>query len=273
MRRPFNAIFRRDTALTVFDALAAPDVPLAGIIFHMSRCGSTLAARMLSCVPSLRVLSEPQPVDGVIRWLGRGAEYDEVSIARKLRGVVRAFDRGDGRRIVLKVHAWHVLHIPLYVRAFPGVPWAFMFREPRAVLSSQERNTGVELAGAVPASLLGIADPEELNAPDYGARVLAAFCDAAARHAADANALLIDYAELPGATWTRLAPFFGISPTAEELAEMRAAAAVDAKRPRQPFLRESDRTSEAAARHAARWLDAPYSAIRTLARASTGRLG
>ena len=69
LQRPFNLLFRR---LTPIDALLewqerSPAVPPSGFIFHMSRCGSTLAARMLAASPRNIVLSEADPIDSVLR--------------------------------------------------------------------------------------------------------------------------------------------------------------------------------------------------------------
>jgi len=44
----------------------APGPGPAGLIFHVSRCGSTLISQMLSTAGQL-VLSEPPPVDGIFR--------------------------------------------------------------------------------------------------------------------------------------------------------------------------------------------------------------
>ena len=45
----------------------SPGLPPSGFIFHMSRCGSTLAARMLAASPRNIVLSEADPIDYVLR--------------------------------------------------------------------------------------------------------------------------------------------------------------------------------------------------------------
>ncbi|HZY58394.1 MAG TPA: hypothetical protein VFE56_01445, partial [Candidatus Binataceae bacterium] len=66
MSHPFNLLFGVTTGL---DALPPASFELrpAGLIFHMSRCGSTLASRMLAALPRNVVLSEPVPLDQVLR--------------------------------------------------------------------------------------------------------------------------------------------------------------------------------------------------------------
>ncbi len=275
MRRPFNQLFARRTSLDVLDALAdAPGVrEPAGIIVHVSRCGSTLAAQMLAQLPSLVVLSEAQPFDGVLRRRGNPA-LDDARLARLLRGLVRAFDPGDGRRILIKLHAWHALHLDLLRRAFPSAPYVVMFREPRAVLRSQHDRIGAELMpGAIPPALLG-TDPAELAAPDYGARVVAAFCEAALRHAAGARSLFVDYADLPGAVLERMSPFLGVVPSAQEREAMRAVAALHTKRSLEgvgvkgvaSLVADERAVPDELDAQARRRLDEPYAALRALAR-------
>src|SRR4051812_26126524 len=59
LRRPFNLAFRRQT--TVDELVAAARLgagpPVAGLVFHMSRCGSTLVAQMLAALEEHVVIS------------------------------------------------------------------------------------------------------------------------------------------------------------------------------------------------------------------------
>jgi hypothetical protein len=294
MQHPFNQVFLRSTPLTAFHSLGDElrDGMVAGLVFHMSRCGSTLIAQMLSRLSAALVVSEAQPVDGVLRLRRRVPGFDDAAFTRTLRGLVRAFG-GDGeRRIVLKFHAWHVLELEPIVQAFPGVPWAFLFREPRAVLRSQERQLGAEvLAGTIAPAYIGVRDAAELAAPDYGARVLAAFCESALRHAGRGRSAFVDYTSLPDAVFSRVLPHFGLAPSDDELQALRDAARRDSKDASASFARDAagatapsrapafardaagaTAPSRAAAvsddaieRQAARWLDAPYAALRALA--------
>ena len=58
MAHPFNLLFRRATSLAAMGEPAQPELKPAGLIFHMSRCGSTLVSRMLAASPENMVLSE-----------------------------------------------------------------------------------------------------------------------------------------------------------------------------------------------------------------------
>ncbi len=281
MRHPFNELFARRTSASELEAAHAldPGPAPSGLVFHMSRCGSTLVAQMLAGLRAAVVLSEAQPLDALLRLRRPMAERgEEEKLAGWLRALVGALGRPHAgeRHLFVKFHAWHVLELPFIARAFPGVPWAFVFREPRAVLRSQAKNAGAELvAGTIdPAYLeLDAASAHALPPGEYGARVLAAFCAAALQGARAGRACFVDYADLPEAVPARLLDFFGVSPGDEDRARMRAAAGLDTKRAGAPFRPGPEPANEAAdaevERLAAAWLDEPYAALRALAAKGT----
>jgi hypothetical protein len=272
MQHPFNQVFLRTTPLDVLDASpqTLPGGEPTGFVFHMSRCGSTLIAQMLSRLSDTIVLSEPQPLDGVLR-LRRARALDDESTARRLRGMVAALcrPRRGERRSFVKFHAWHVVDLPLIARTFPATPWVFAFREPRAVMRSQEKNPGAEVvpltidprvAGIEAGALASIAPME------YCARILAAFCDAALANAGRGRSRFVDYADLPGAVFTDVLPSFGVSPDADEMRRMHEIAMIDAKGEGGAFQSATSppRVSAEIERLASQWLGPVYAALRAL---------
>ena len=270
MQHPFNQVFARSTSLDVVDALraSAPGIAPAGFVFHMSRCGSTLISQMLSRLSDTIVVSEAQPLDALLRLRGRVPGLRDETLMQWLRGMTSALaqPRGGERRLFVKFNAWHVLELPFIASAFPAVPWVFVFREPRAVLASQARLPGPEL---FPESIdpvhLGIdaAAAHALVPEQYGARVIAAFCNAALRCAGIGRMHFVDYAGLPQAVFSDLLPFFGIEPAAEEIGCMRDVARHDVKARDDVFRpREADpRSAPGIEELASRWLDPPYAAL------------
>jgi hypothetical protein len=269
MQHPFNQVFRRTTPLGVLDAFpqTPPGGEPAGFVFHMSRCGSTLIAQMLSRLSDTIVLSEPQPLDGVLR-LRRAGALDDESAVRRLRAMAGAMStsrRGE-RRFFVKFHAWHAVELPLITRAFPATPWVFAFREPRAVMRSQEKNPGAEvvpltldprIAGVEPNAIAAISPAE------YCARMLAAFCDASIANAGLGRMRFMEYADLPGAVFTDVLPLFGVTPDAEETRRMLEIATVDAKSDGNAFHSEAPaKPSAEIDRLAEHWLDPLYAAMR-----------
>ncbi len=235
--RPFARLMRYGTPLADFVA-GAPEggiVP-AGLIFHMSRCGSTLAAQMLAAVPGHVVASEPAPLDAIVQLPFAGYPLTAHDHAMALRAMAAALGRqarAAGGRFFIKLDAWHALALPLFRLAFPGVPFAFLYRDPVEVLVSLTRMPGLHsLPGALPPALFGIPPEAAVHGVDFAARTIGAICAAAA---SDPALLLIDYGELPQAVGTRLLPHFGIVLDPAGAEAMASASRRDAKTPNMDF--------------------------------------
>jgi hypothetical protein len=233
---PFNRLFALRTALSDLEACVAalPALQPAGLIFHMSRCGSTLAAQVLAASPDNVVLSEAAPINAITRR----ADLDDGAKVALLRAMVAALGqaRNGETRLFLKLDCWHSRDLPLFRRAFPDTPWVFLYREPIEVMVSQTRRRGVQMVPSlVPPATFGIDLPDGVPNDDYCARVLAAVCEGAARHYPGGGGLLVNYNQLPGALFTQILPHFGVTVSATEAALMRAATLRDAKAPEQAF--------------------------------------
>jgi len=222
LRNPYARFSRRVAPLP--DASAPP----AGLIFHVSRCGSTLAARMLSAA-GLRVLSEPPPLDVSIQS-GQTA---------RIRSIAAAL--GAGRPYILKLDAWHIHALPLLREAFPDTPWIFLYRDPVEVLASHARSPGRHmLPGALDPRALGLRETDITGIPraEWPARVLARMMDSALSHAGSAG-LFVDYRDLPEAVEDRVLDHFGLKFGAAARERMREVSREDAKRPGAVFASDS----------------------------------
>lgn len=233
---PFNRLFAVRTALSDLEtwAGALPAREPAGLIFHMSRCGSTLTAQMLAASPSNVVLSEAAPLNAVTQL----ADIDDDAKVALLRAMVAALGqaRNGERRLFLKLDCWHSRDLPLFRRAFPDTPWVFLYRDPVEVLVSQTRRRGVQMVPClVPPSTFGIDLPDGVPNDDYCARVLAAACEGAVRHFPAGGGRLVNYRQLPDALFTEILPHFGVTPSDAESQAMRAATLRDAKALKQAF--------------------------------------
>jgi hypothetical protein len=216
LRNPYARFSRRLAPVESAAAGAAP----AGFLFHMSRCGSTLAVRMLNAAGH-RVISEAPAIGQAI-----------LGSVPDLRGVVAAF--GGGVPYVVKLDAWHIHSLPRICEAFPETPWAFLFRDPAEVLVSLMRSPGRHaLPGAIAPEVLGLA-PEDITLPpaEWTARALAAICRSAA---GQRGGLFVDYRRLPEAALDAIAPHFGLPLGEAQIGRMREASRVDAKRPAGDF--------------------------------------
>jgi hypothetical protein len=273
--QPFNRLFRYITSIENTAAWLdeRPHLQPSGFIFHMSRCGSTLASQMLASLPSNIVVSEANPIDTVLQAPYWRPEASEDRQARWLAAVVGALGRkrsGDERRYFIKLDCWHTLALPLFRRAFPAVPWVFLYRDPVEVLVSQLRMPGTQmLPQRVGPNLYGI---ERCYGPgtdeDYYARILAKVCEPVVRHFGEGGGLVVNYRELPEALFSAILPHFGVACGAADRAAMTAAARYDAKTPGMAFAADSEdkqlKATETIRAAAARWLDDPYRRLEAL---------
>jgi hypothetical protein len=249
LRLPFNRAFRYRVGLhdLVAQADTMESVAPSGFIFHMSRCGSTLAAQMMATLPDSIVISEAAPLDAIVQ-LGRSLSADDA--ARAARAMISALGRkrsGRERRYVVKLDCWHTLALPLFRRAFPDVPWVFLYRDPVEVLVSQMRQRGMQM---VPQFLsprfYGIADTDATMDEAYCARVLGVICRAVLDHHSMGGGLVLNYHQLPDAVSTVILPHFGIACRDDERERMRQAAERDAKSPNLRFGGDTETKQRAA---------------------------
>jgi hypothetical protein len=209
----------RPLVRTGLEALIAldsePSLEPAGMIFHLSRCGSTLVSRLLGTLPGVVVLAEPAPLNAL---LGLDPDrVDEAALVRLVRLLVRALGRcrhGDERQLVLKCTSWNIRRRAVLAAAFPETPWIWVQRDPARVLASLLAEPpgwlGLQAAPPRAARLFGL-DPAAVPAmarAEFAARALGSMLEAAATD--PARRISIDYADLPAAVWKHVAPHFGL---------------------------------------------------------------
>jgi hypothetical protein len=244
--KPFNRLFRTSTPI---DALPGwlrthPGLAPTGFIFHMSRCGSTLVSQMLAAIPGNLVVAEAGPIDAVVQARQARPDLDHEQHAAWLRWMVGALGQprdGAERHFFVKLDSWHALALPLFRRAFPTVPWIFLYRDPVEVLVSQIRQRGIHTVhGLTGDAVFGFPASHATQPPEtYCAEVLARICDAVLREYAPGAALLVNYRQLPAALWSDVLPHFGLSCSDGDRAAMADAARYDAKHRELPFVDDS----------------------------------
>jgi hypothetical protein len=248
--KPFNRLVRPETAIDrLLDRLRTPAaLRPSGFIFHMSRCGSTLVSQMLAACADNVVISEAAPIDEVVRARQTRPDLSEDEQARWLAAMVGALGqpRAGEQRLFVKLDCWHTLALPLFRRAFPDVPWVFLYRDPVEVMVSQRQTPGMQmLPGTFGPELPGLA-PSHDRPDDYCARVLARICEPIVQQHAQGGGLLVNYRDLPDALWTTILPHCGVVASAEERAAMVKIAKYDAKTPSFKFTPDVEAKQRAA---------------------------
>lgn len=279
LQRPFNHVFRRQSSFNhlLQRAETHPGLPLNGLIFHSGRCGSTLIAQALAALSDSVVLSEPDSLNVLLKWLialPANAENDALS-DQALRALLAALGqprRAEDSRLFLKGACWHITQIDRLLAAFPGTPWAFIYRDPIETLVSQRRNadpqlfTGGLFQAGFPPTEEDLACPIGLT---YAARLTGqSFRAAALAMGRHPGGLLINHRELPGVLETRVAEHFGLNLDDTDRDAFRARAGHNAKKPELVFKDDSAakraEADDALRALVARWLTEPYETLERL---------
>lgn len=280
MYEPFHAVFRRrvDAEGLAGWLRSNPPLPVAGFIFHMSRCGSTLVSQLLAASAAHRVMSEAGPIDVALRGGTPGSVDDATRVAwlRAMVGMLGQAGSLGAARLFVKFDSWHASLLPLIQRAFPSVPWILMIRDPVEVIVSHLRRPGAQMVpGMVGYTPPGV-DPQSawaLPRAEYCARMLGALCEAAEAALEGAHpglARVVDYASLPEVLDPVVWPHFGLRPDAAWRAAMAEVSSRHAKEPSLPFEPDGAgkraEADEAAREAALRWVGPVWQRLRERSR-------
>lgn len=239
LQHPFNHLFRHQTPIDALGELHDLQHGLAptGFIFHLSRCGSTLISQMLAALPQNIVISEAPPVDSIIRAQFRHPNVTDDERLLWLRWIISALGQqrhAEEKHFFVKLDSWHVLDLPLIARAFPAVPWIYVYRDPLEVLVSHVRQRGRQMVPGLidPVELgLDLRSVSEMNLDEYCARVLARFCEAGLQNRENGRCQFVNYEQLPEVFSSALLDFFGVRYNDEELERMRHVTQFHSKSP------------------------------------------
>jgi hypothetical protein len=206
-----------------------------GIIYHVSKCGSTLVSQTLKQLDDIIVYSQPEALNGLL-MPPHACNPDELT--QSLRGFGALLARHAGSAYVLKLESWHALYCRELQRAFPTSPWVFCIRDPIDVAVSVIEDPD---PGAWYSRLGSDANPffDEFGLPQAAARTpgnyialfYTRFC-AAIRQLAPQTGRIIRYDSMPESIWSQIAPTFGLTVSAAELARMQRSTAYYSKDPR-----------------------------------------
>jgi hypothetical protein len=198
-------------------------------IWHLTRCGSTLTARMLSRITSLQVTDEPGAVVDICGALWSLVPQDRRTVAldRAVRSIGQRL-KPEARFLVIKQSLRSSRDADLFATLYPDMRRLLLIRDPLEILVSNLKGPPgwLKLRDAIWSPLLsgiGLAAQRDMSDGEFIARCLGrAFAAMADMVEADpAGWLVIDYADLPHAVITRLLPHLGIVPTEAELAAMQ----------------------------------------------------
>jgi hypothetical protein len=244
MSHPFHQLFRRDSSLEEMIEWTDehPGAPLRGMIFHMSRCGSTLMSQQLAACEYNVVASEPAPFEALVRAHLRLKDLPREVQIRWIRAMVSAIGqaRAGEAAFYLKTDCWLVHQMDLIREAFPDVPWVFLYRDPVEVMVSHKR---IPAAWTVPGLLppqalkLRTSDWDPTQTDVYVARAVALICGGGLEAVQnDENGILVNYSELPNVMYERMLPHFRLPRDA--IPAMKRRSLQNARSPNSSFSRD-----------------------------------
>ncbi len=208
------------------------DLSYVALRFHIGGADAASVNRYV-------VLSEAGPLDAIVQLRRTLPDMSEGDHARCLVAMVAALGRRrseEAETTFFKLDCWHSLALPLFRRAFPDVPWIFLYRAPVEVMVSHLRQRGVQtVPGLLDPAIFGVEDGSDMRGEAYCAFVLEQICAAVIAYFDLGGGLLVNYDALPDALFTAILPHFGISAGTGEEAAMLAATQRDSKRPTETF--------------------------------------
>jgi hypothetical protein len=249
-----------------------PRVVPTGLVFHVSRCGSTLVANALRTAPAATVVAEASTFNAM--FLPNALLSREV--ATGLRYLVRFFahdDQGRKQKLIIKFSSWNILLISFIRSIWPSARCLIVVRDPVEVMvSNLQRPSWASARMDSPwASMLTGCQPSELremSREEFCARGLGRFC-AAAFAVLDRKCMVVDYSGLNSACLRRIGEFLTIDLADEDrLQELSTVYSKDLDR-QAPFEDDSERKrreATAAVRTAARlWVYPSYLQLKKVA--------
>lgn len=225
--RPLDAVYG--------DARDLAAIAPRGIIYHVSKCGSTLVSQTLKQLDDVIVYSQPEALNGLLM---PPHACDPDTLTRALRGLGVLLARHAGGAYVLKLESWHALYCRALQRAFPATPWVFCIRDPIdvavSVMEDPDPGAWYRRLGSDTNPFFdafGLPQTSALAPGDYIALFYEKFC-AAIRQLDQRTGRIVRYDSMPGSIWTTIAPAFGLDVSTAALARMRRATAFYSKDPR-----------------------------------------
>jgi hypothetical protein len=200
-RKPFRTVSTLEGIIDFSENM--PSVIPTAFIFHVSRCGSTLLAQLLSLDEQNIVLAEPPIFDEILREIAfKNPDISEEKIDKSLKAVVKFLGQkrtGVEQNFFIKLDSWHIFYYEKLRKLYPETPFIFSFRRPDEVIRSQVQESGMHAApGVIQPEVFGFTLEEilQVERPVYVAKVLEKYFERYLEIIEkDSNALFINYAE------------------------------------------------------------------------------
>ena len=178
------------------ELLAVPGRSPCGMVFHASRCGSTLIAQALAALPGRTVIGEAQPINASLHVRNQRGERGRMGAA--ILAAMCQWRPDDD--VFIKQTSVNVIRGARHIADFPGANWVFVYREPVEIMVSlADSEAGWTRARHDPEGAARLLRVEEdlsaIEVEDYFALGIERMFRAALEFGPD-KGLFIDYADL-----------------------------------------------------------------------------
>ena len=236
-------------------------VPPTAVVFHQTRCGSTLLANLLAAFSPkhTRVFSESPPPVAALKACDNHRRCDAVAHDQLIRDVFYMMGRitriERPQYVFYKIQSVGVHAIHAFTKAMPEVPWMFAYRDSVEIMMSHFKNYQVGMplsdnrsppvclrnfgSSEQPAMLTQLVSDKglsvsDLSKEDYCAAHLASLAASAIHEfetsPATTKRWFINYNQLPHIAWETILPgLIGTPVTTDMMDRMKHVAHVYSK--------------------------------------------
>lgn len=198
-------------------------VELKSLVFHVSRCGSTMLSQSLASSPENIMVSEAPIIDQILR--SELFSVDKKSLL--IKSVIKLLGQErfqEQQHLIIKLDAWHIFKASYLRSIFPEIPFALLYRNPTEVLKSHQKMMGMHMVpNLLPSIIFGISAKEinEISFEQYGGLVVEkyfqGFLDFYKR---DQNVVMLNYNEGMKTVIEKFIAFVRVDYANEELEKM-----------------------------------------------------
>lgn len=210
-----------------------PVVTPALLIFHWSRCGSTLLGGLFRQLNGVKLLSESMLISELLLdpyWPDE-QKPKLLQLGITLQG---CFRHGE-QQLVVKCNAWDLQHWSLWLQQYPAARVICLGRKPEQILASHQRISGMHMAG-LPGIWQNVNPWLNCHSPLEGRiAVLRTLMHYTKQLLSQNNAVFLDYQHLLKQSPQQLTGYLGRVPDPTELQRWFSFSTLDAKQPALTF--------------------------------------
>lgn len=221
-------------------------IPPKAIIFHASRCGSTLLAQLLGLNNQHISLAEVPFFDDLLRHYFLAQKEQKKELLQHLKSSIHFYGQkriGAEAHLFIKTDSWHFFFWKAYRQLYPVVPFALLYRHPLEIFLSHQKLKGMQaVPGLIEPEIFGLTSKEikNLSQEEYLAKVLEKYYMKIMEiFLQDGNSILLNYKDGIMNIIQEFYSFVGLSLEAAERDEFYQRQQFHAKFPQKVFNEDS----------------------------------